>query len=174
VAGHQSSAAAHLVEALVGISMLVVVISLNYAWFSTRWPGTYEFYSGGEDAFAARGYPVQIAVRLIVVICLCTPGLLIATAVLRAFVGGFRWPSERLRRRLLFGLAVGNLALVLVALTLPPRAMVVFPPFQLCRGGYIGLFAASLAALGAGCGLLLAVERSKSEEPRALESRAGA
>jgi len=150
-----SATAARLIDTFVGFSTLGVFVSLNHTLFSTYWPGNYEFYAGGESAFGARGYPVEIAIRLIVVVCLVVIGSLTATAALRAFGREFRWLSEQRRRRVLAGLTVANVGLILVALTLPPRGMVVFPPIQLSRGAYVGLLAAALAALAAGGALLL-------------------
>lgn len=138
----------------VGITTLAVFMSLSHPWFSTRWSGSYEFYSGGEDAFGARGYPVQIAIRLIVVVSIATIALLVGSASLKLFGTELRRLTVRTLHHFLLALSSCNLLLVLSALLMPPRGMVRFPPLQLARGAYVGLGCASAAVLISACAAL--------------------
>lgn len=152
-----SSPTTHVTRIVIGVSTIVVLASLNYTWYSPRWPGTYEFYGISEDAFGARGYPVEIAIRVIVLICIVTAILVVVDAAIWLFQREGHWISEGLWRRVLLGLTSSNLVLVLIALTLPPKGMVLFVdlPGNLVWGAWIGLVAATIAAVGALFGLVL-------------------
>lgn len=153
-----SLVAARACSALTGISTFVLFVLLfSSTWFSSPWKGSYEFYGGGEGAFVARGYPVEITVRLIAILCLVLLGWLGISAARSLALHESAFFPNPLRGRVVMVLAVADLALVLSVLAFPPAAMVAFPPIRLCPGAYAGLASASVAAASASCSLMLSL-----------------